>query len=52
MNHMLAKIEPNHMVQNVQNLRFFDQKMIFFKRIFDKALTAFQQDVSAGKTIV
>ena len=38
---MLAKFEPNHMAQNVQNFDFFDKKSYFLKTIIDKALTSF-----------
>ena len=38
---MLAKFEPNRIVQNVQNLSFWGKKSSFFKSIFDKALTPF-----------
>ena len=38
---MLAKFEPNRMVQNVQNSRFRTKKPNFFKTNFDKQLTPF-----------
>ena len=34
LNHMLAKYEPNRMVQNVKYFEFFDKKPSFEKQLF------------------
>ena len=36
LDHMLAKFKPNRMVQNVQNVEFFDKKLDFLKPFLTK----------------
>ena len=38
---MLVEFEQNRRVQTTQNFELFDKKRVFFKTIFDKALTPF-----------
>ena len=40
MHHILAKFEPNRIIQNVHTVELFDKKRVF-KIIFDKTLTPF-----------
>ena len=41
LDYILAKFEPNSIVQNVQNLSFWISNASSFMPIFDKALTPF-----------
>ena len=52
LDHMLAKFEPNCIVQNVQKFELFDKKIEFLKTIFDKSVDAILKDVSVAETSV
>ena len=43
LDHMLAKFEPNHMVQNVQNFDVYDNKLSFLKQLFNGKSLIFKQ---------
>ena len=36
LDHMLAKFEPNRIIQNVENFQLFDKKQSFFKAFLTK----------------
>ena len=49
---ILAKFEPNHMVQSVQNFELLDKNPSFEKNHFWQRIDAILQDVSVAETIV